>query len=179
MLMSIGRVMNAAVQNFLNSLKGQGMGGGQQHGKLFTTLAELLPSSTTIPMIETADISVIEDLLVHHLPASLVLLEHQLDEIPDVDPDPELIRASVQALDIEQQRDIVKRVLRSPQLSQGLMSLTSALRDGGLPSVAEALRVEVANGGYTGPDRRTPLTGGDAVEAFLAGIRKTVEKDST
>lgn len=152
------------------------MGGGQQREKLFTTLAELLPSSSTIPMVETAEPQVIEDLLVNHLPPALVLLEHQVDDIPDNDPDPETIRASVQALDLEQQRDIVKRVLRSPQFSQGLMSLTSALRDGGLPSVAEALGVELTNGGYTGPDRSTSLTGGDAVEAFLEGMKKSVEK---
>lgn len=154
----------------------QGGEGAQRSQKLFTTLAELLPSAATIPMIETADPAIIEDLLVNHLPAPLVLLEHQVDDIPDNDPDPETMRASVQALDINQQRDIVKRVLRSPQFSQGLMSLTSALRDGGLPSIAEALGVEIAHGGYTGPDRRMPLTGGDAVEAFLEGIKKASEK---
>lgn len=169
--------MNAAIQNFLASMKGSGSGaGGQQQGKLFTTLAELLPSSATIPMIDQAEPSVIEDMLVHQLPASLVLLEHQVEDLPDIEPDEETVRASVQALDIDQQRDIVKRVLRSPQFSQGLQSLTSALRDGGLPSVAEALGVAVANGGYTGPDRRVPLSGGDAVEAFLEGVKKAAGK---
>lgn len=53
-----------------------------------------------------------------------------------------------------------------------------ALRDGGLPSVSDALRIQVGNGGFM---RRggMPLGGGEAVEAFLKGIRKTVEEEET
>lgn len=46
-----------------------------------------------------------------------------------------------------------------------------ALRDGGLPSVSEALRIPVKDGGFI---RRggVPLGGGDAVEAFLNGVKE-------
>lgn len=168
--------MNSAVQNFLRSLNASGMGGAQQQSQPFTTLSELLPSAATVAMIETAEPSYIEDLLVQHLPSSLTFLEHQVDDVPDGDADPETIRASVQALDAEQQKNILRKVLRSPQFSQGLMSLTSAIRDGGLPSVSEALGIDVVNGGYTSADRRIPLSGGDAVQAFLEGVRKAAEK---
>src|SRR5206468_9208117 len=65
---------------------------------------------------------------------------------------------------------------RSPQFSQSLSSLTIALRDGGLPSLSEALNVPVRNGGFM---RRggVPLGGGDAVEAFLDGVKEFVEKE--
>ena len=51
-----------------------------------------------------------------------------------------------------------------------------ALRDGGLPSVSDALKIKVENGGFM---RRggIPLGGGEAVEAFLNGIRATVEEE--
>ncbi|KAF2083546.1 hypothetical protein K490DRAFT_51413, partial [Saccharata proteae CBS 121410] len=75
-----------------------------------------------------------------------------------------------------QKKDILRRVLRSPQLTQGLGSLTAALRDGGLPMVAGVLGIKVEGGGYV---RRggVPLGGGEAVEAFLEGVKKTVEGD--
>lgn len=51
-----------------------------------------------------------------------------------------------------------------------------ALRDGGLPSVSDALGIKVENGGFM---RRggMPLGGGEAVDAFLKGIRRTVEEE--
>ena len=48
-----------------------------------------------------------------------------------------------------------------------------ALRDGGLPSVSEALGVRVENGGFMARGG-VPLGGGDAVEAFLKGIKASV-----
>ena len=52
-----------------------------------------------------------------------------------------------------------------------------ALRDGGLPSVSDALKIKVENGGFM---RRggMPLGGGEAVEAFLNGVRATVEEET-
>lgn len=86
------------------------------------------------------------------------------------------MQAAIQALSRGQKLDILKRVLHSPQLQQSLQSLTVALRDGGLPSVSEALRIKVDNGGFV---RRggVPLGGGDAVEAFLKGVKTTVEEE--
>jgi len=53
--------------------------------------------------------------------------------------------------------------------------LTQALRDGGLPSISDALGVKVKNGGFT---RRggMPVGDGEAVEAFLRGVRGSVEE---
>ena len=50
-----------------------------------------------------------------------------------------------------------------------------AIRDGGLPSIAEALGVKLEHGGLV-RGGSVPLGGGDAVEAFIEGVKKTVEK---
>jgi len=82
----------------------------------------------------------------------------------------------MQALSMEQKREILRKVLRSPQFSQSLGSLTAAIRDGGLPSISDALKVPVENGGFL---RRggVPVGGGDAVESFLNGAKAVVEKE--
>ena len=51
-----------------------------------------------------------------------------------------------------------------------------ALRDGGLPSISEALKVKVQNGGFL-PTGGAPVGGGDAVEAFLNGIKSSMEDE--
>jgi 26S proteasome regulatory subunit N13 len=76
----------------------------------------------------------------------------------------------------EQKNDILIKVIRSPQFHQSLASLTGALREGGLPTVSEALKVKVANGGHV-PGGTMPMGGGDAVEAFLEGVKTTVEEE--
>lgn len=86
-------------------------------------------------------------------------------------------QAAIEALSIDQKRNIIVRVLRSPQLQQSLASLTVALRDGGLPMIGEALGLDVENGGMI-KHGSMPLGGGDAVEAFVKGVKKTVEKES-
>lgn len=78
----------------------------------------------------------------------------------------------------EQKRDLLQRVLRSPQLHQSLGSLTYALRDGGLPMISEALGVQVQHGG-TVRGGTVPLGGGEAVEAFLEGVKKGVQEKKT
>lgn len=78
---------------------------------------------------------------------------------------------------MEQKKDILKRVLRSPQLNQSLGSLTVALRDGGLPNVSQALKIKVKNDGYI-KHQGMPLGGGEAVEAFLEGVKKTVQDEA-
>lgn len=82
----------------------------------------------------------------------------------------------MQALSVGEKREILRKVLRSPQFSQSLGSLTAAIRDGGLPSISDALKVPVENGGYI---RRggVPVGGGDAVESFLNGAKAVVEKE--
>jgi 26S proteasome regulatory subunit N13 len=77
---------------------------------------------------------------------------------------------------LSQKKEVLRRVLRSPQFIQSLGSLTVALRDGGLPSISEALEVKVKNGGFM---RRggMPLGGGEAVEAFLEGVKNGIQEE--
>lgn len=84
---------------------------------------------------------------------------------------------AIQALEIDQKKRVIKSVLHSPQLQQSLGSLTVALRDGGLPNVSSALKIDVENGGFI-RGGGMPLGGGDAVKAFLEGVKKTVQKES-
>ena len=99
------------------------------------------------------------------------MLAQQAESDPTITTEP----ASSAPLTFNQKKDILRRVLRSPQFTQSLASLTIALRDGGLPSLSEALNIPVKNGGYM---RRggVPLGGGEAVECFLDGVRDAVKK---
>ncbi|KAI4242209.1 MAG: hypothetical protein L6R42_011073, partial [Xanthoria sp. 1 TBL-2021] len=83
--------------------------------------------------------------------------------------------AAMEALSLDQKKDILRKVMRSPQFHQSLGSLTSALRDGGLPSIGDALKIPVRNGGYVKHGGGVPLGGGDAVEAFLNGVKTVVK----
>ncbi|KAL9072247.1 MAG: hypothetical protein Q9161_003720 [Pseudevernia consocians] len=166
-----------AVQNFLRSMQGnQALSNqpSQPQGKIFTTLPDLLPSSTTIPVIDSADSAFIDNLL-SHIPPVLLLLSQEADDISTVIPNSETATAAIDALSLIQKKRILRKVLRSPQFSQSLGSLTTALRDGGVPSISEALMIPVENGGFI---RRggVPLGGGEAVEAFLKGVKASVEK---
>lgn len=82
----------------------------------------------------------------------------------------------MEALSIHQKRDILGKVLHSPQLQQSLGSLTIALRDGGLPMIGEALGLQVENGGLI-RHGSMPLGGGEAVEAFVKGVKKSAEQE--
>lgn len=76
----------------------------------------------------------------------------------------------------DQKKDLLGRVLRSPQLHQSLGSLTVALRDGGLPMIGEALGVKTENGGRV-KGGTVPLGGGEAVEAFLEGVKRGAQEE--
>ena len=143
--------------------------------KLFITLPDLLQPSSTLPVIENAEDAYIDHLL-SFLPPTLLLLAQEADDLSSVDANSETAEAALEALSLDQKKEILRKVLRSPQFNQSLGSLTVALRDGGLPSVSEALGIEVQNGGYM---RRggVPIGGGEAIEAFLTGVKKTVEKE--
>ena len=95
-----------------------------------------------------------------------------------MDPSPASTQATLQTLNLEQKRDILRRVLRSPQFHQSLGSLTVALRDGGLPSISDALRIRVANGGFM-RHSGMPIGGSDAVKAFLEGIKTVVREEKS
>jgi 26S proteasome regulatory subunit N13 len=169
-----------AVQNFLNSLKGsQNLGAGSQQaqGEIYTTLADLLPSSTTIPTIEAASPAQIDNLL-NYLPPTILLISQESASQIDgmVEPNAGSAQAAIEAMSIGQKKSLIKRVLRSPQFHQSLGSLTMAIRDGGLPSIGDALGIKVANGGLV-KGGSVPLGGGEAVEAFVEGVRRTVEEE--
>lgn len=169
----------AAVQNFLRSMQGnQNLQGQQaaQQGQIYTTLPDLLPPSTTIPVIDSTSPSAIDHLL-RQLPPALLLLSQQAESEPSVaEPNAETVGAAIDAMSIEQKRELLRKVLRSPQFVQSLSSLTGAIREGGLPSIADALKTPVENGGMI-PNGSVPLGGGDAVEAFIEGVRKSVSEE--
>ena len=169
----------AAVRNLLDSLRtNQSLGRQpqqqrQQQDKPYPYLTHLLPPQITLPMLDAASADAV-DALLGLLPATVLLLA--LDPESDEAAAEDASAAELAALlTPEQKRDVLERVLRSPQFHQALTSLTMALRDGGLPTVAEALRVPVANGGYI-PGAGMPLGGGFAVEAFVEGVRKKVRE---
>lgn len=91
------------------------------------------------------------------------------------EPTPQAAQAAIEALSTEQKQGLVERVLRSPQLHQSLGSLTVALRDGGLPTIADALGIKVENDGLI-KRGSVPLGGGEAVETFLKGFKSSAEQ---
>ncbi|RMZ91262.1 hypothetical protein DV736_g1483, partial [Chaetothyriales sp. CBS 134916] len=164
------------IQNFINSIPG----GSQQQpaqAKLFTTLQDLLATSSTIAWVDSKSVGDEEvDNLLQFLPPQLAGLTARAAN-PDMEDeiDEETEAALVSTLSLDLKKDILRRVLRSPQFIQSLASLTIALRDGGLPTVSGALDIPVQNNGYM---RRggVPLGGGEAVEAFVDGVKEAVKK---
>lgn len=172
------------VQNFLRSLQqAQGATGGllgaAANGRDFPLLTDLLEPATTIPMLDSASDEYVDNLL-SYLPPTIIVLSQQGETATTADsieaePSTEAVEAAKQAMSSAQKRALLKKVLRSPQFSQSLASLTQALRDGGLPTIAEALGIEVENGGLV-RGGTVPLGGGAAVEAFVEGVKKTVQQ---
>ena len=158
-------------------MEGTQPGQTNPQGNLFTTLADLLTPASTIPLIDSADESFVDRFL-EFLPPALLVLAQEADDSAALNIGASSADAAKQALSLGQKKDVLRRVLRSPQFSQSLSSLTIALRDGGLPSISEALNISVHNGGFM---RRggMPLGGGDAVEAFINGVKDHVEKNSS
>jgi 26S proteasome regulatory subunit N13 len=159
---------NSIIQNFIKSMGGEQSGPGRQQaqaqGKLFTTLQDLLTTASTIPYLDSID-EAEADRLLQYLPPQLITLAKTAGEVPEGTD-----------LSLTQKKSILNRVLRSPQFTQSNSSLTIALRDGGLPSIADALGVTVHNGGYM-RGGAMPLGGGEAVEAFLEGVKEQVKEN--
>ncbi|KAL6718109.1 hypothetical protein ACLMJK_004196 [Lecanora helva] len=160
-----------AVQNFLRSIQNQP---SQSQQNVFTTLTDLLPPSTTLPFIDLADPASVNSLL-NYIPPVPLLFSQEADDTSSVDPNFETVKGAVEALSLDQKKAILRKVLRSPQFSQSLSSLTAALRNGGLPTISEALKIAVKDGGFINRGGM-PLEGGDAVEAFLGGLKSDAEK---
>ncbi|EJP69605.1 adhesion regulating molecule [Beauveria bassiana ARSEF 2860] len=171
---------SAAVQRFLSSISGANLpsGAGQrQHADLpYPYLNHLLPTSITVPMVNEASEDLINSLL-NYLPPSIILMaaDASSNENSTIEPKPAVVEAAKAALSMSQKRALITRVLRSPQFHQALGTLTMALRDGGLPTIAEALGVNLENGGYI-QQGGMPLGGGYAVKAFVDGIVKSAKE---
>ena len=109
-------------------------------------------------------------------PAAIVFVSEFRDQFDGKgEPDPGLVKAARESMDIDAKQSLLRRVMRSPQFHQSLGTLTMALRDGGLPGIADALSVDVENGGYY-QQQGVPLVGDQAVEAFIKGVKKTVQE---
>lgn len=166
-----------AVHNFLRSMQGNQALSSQQTQQppiLFTTLPDLLPTSITISVIDAADSTFVNKLL-SNLPPILLLLGQEADDASSAELDSETAKAAMEALSLGQKKEMLRKVLRSPQFMQSLGSLTGALRDGGLPTISEALGIPTRNGGYV-RGSGVPLGGGDAVEAFLDGVKVLIKE---
>lgn len=118
------------------------------------------------------------DALLGLLPPAVVVLSGNNPDAYDgrSEPSAEAVEAARASLSLERKKVLIKKVLRSPQFSQALGTLTQALRDGGLPGVADALGIKVQNGGYL-PGGGMPMGGGKAVEAFVEGVKGKVQEE--
>lgn len=147
----------------------------QTHNVAAITLLDLLPPSITVPVIDAADEPFVDSLL-SQLPPEILnsVTNNQSQDMIDVES--AVSSAKVEVLSFDHKRLILARVLRSPQFSQSLISLTGALRDGGLPAISDALGIPVANGGYTHPGGLA-MGGNDATGAFIGGIKNLVGCD--
>ena len=83
-----------------------------------------------------------------------------------VEPTPAAAQAALEALSEGQKRATLKKVLLSPQFAQGMGSLESAIREGGLRDVAAALQLQVEGNGSEDP-----------LKSFLEGIKRKVESE--
>ena len=115
------------------------------------------------------------DRLCTFLPPRILVLAQEIDDPSNVEPSPADAQAAMEALSLGQKKDVLRRVLRSPQMAQSMASLTMALADGGLPTVSQALQLKVENGGFI-KGGSMPLGGAQAIEAFLEGLKKTAEE---
>lgn len=117
------------------------------------------------------------DTFLELLPPAVVVLAGSNPDAFDgrSEPSAEALRSAKASMSLEDKKALLKKVLRSPQFHQALATLTQALRDGGLPSIADALGIRVENGGYF-PNGSMPLGGGQAVEAFVEGVKRTVQQ---
>lgn len=139
-------------------------------------MLDLLWPSHTISTVDKASPELI-DALCAQLPTTPFLLEAEVEDIDEIDPNSETAQTVVQSMDRSEKVEVLKRILRAPQLRAALGSLTEALKTGALPTVAQGLKIDVEHGGYM-RGGAMPLGGGEAVKAFLEGVKKTVEKDS-
>ena len=168
----------------MNSLQGgSGVGAGASNSisrdKAYPNLSHLLPTSVTVPMVDTIATSSPDrlDSLLSFLPSSIIVLSgsNPSDYDGKNEPSAEAVTRAKASMSLEAKKSLVKKVLRSPQFHQGLVAISKALYDGGLPGISDALGVEVENNGYM-KNMPMPVGGGQALEAFVDGVKNTVQK---
>lgn len=143
---------------------------------MFTTLPDLLTPEACIATLDNASIEYLDSLL-SYLPPQIISLDQQTDDINSFDnSDDSSNSVTIDSLSIGQKKELLRRVFRTPQLYQSLGSLTMALRDGGLPMISDALKIDVENGGLI-RGGHVPLGDGTAIAAFLDGVKKTVKEE--
>lgn len=137
------------LQNLISQIQlpggGRGGGGGYQQQEPTVSLHDLLPSTTTAPLLATMTSEAVDD-LISNLPQGI---------IP---------RNATPA----QKKEVIRKVLHSPQFNQSLVGLSVALRDGGLRGISDSLGVRLAPGEVG--------TGSDQVTIFVEAIKREEEK---
>jgi len=109
------------------------------------SLHDLLPSTTTTSLLAAMTPGAVDD-LISNLPQGIV--PHNAT--------------------LAQKKEVIRKVLHSPQFSQSLVSLSVALRDGGLRGISDSLGVRLASG--------EEGTGSDQVTIFVEAIKREEEK---
>ncbi|RPA96594.1 adhesion regulating molecule [Choiromyces venosus 120613-1] len=137
------------LQNLISQIQLPGAarngGGGHQQQQPMISLHDLLPSTTTTPLLTTMTPGAVDD-LISNLPQGIVPRNATL----------------------AQKKEVILKVLHSPQFNQSLVSLSVALRDGGLRGISDSLGVRLAPG--------EEGTGSDQVTIFVEAIKKEEEK---
>ncbi|OQV06329.1 hypothetical protein CLAIMM_10911 [Cladophialophora immunda] len=171
-----GLEANALVRNFLQAMEQRNQRQAPQEN-LFTTLGDLLTANTTVPLLESADDKLLDRLFTCLPPQLSDMVQASVDTsaLQNADSTSEQRDAAKREL-TKAKKIMLRRVLHSPQFKQSLSSLTIALREGGLPIVSETFKIPVRNGGYL-RHGGVPMGGGEAVEAFVEGVKKGVEDE--
>lgn len=168
------------MRNLLQSLSGGvgagQSGSGQSEEEAYPYLTHLLPKEATLPVLGSASEEYIDKLLTLLPPAVVMLAAGSGTSASIADPSPDSLAAARTSLSTGAKKALLEKVLRSPQFHQSLASLSLAIKDGGLPNVADALGVKVANGGYM-RGGGMPLGGDGAIKSFVDGVKKTVEEE--
>ena len=110
------------------------------------SLHDLLAAETTAPLVEKLSEESIEN-LISNLPPALVPKNASLS----------------------QKKQIITKVLRSPQFTQGAVSLSVALREGALKGVADSLKIPLL--------AAEENSNADPVEIFIKATKRQVERD--
>ncbi|PWW76599.1 adhesion regulating molecule [Tuber magnatum] len=135
------------LQNLISQIQlpGAAGGGGYQQQEPMISLHDLLPSTTTTSLLAGMTPGTVDD-LISNLPQGIVPRNATL----------------------AQKKEVIRKVLHSPQFSQSLVSLSVALRDGGMRGISDSLGVRL--------DPGEEGAGSDSVTTFVEAIKREEEK---